>query len=119
MRAMVLAPATDKGEATRRAILETAALAFADNGYAGASLNDIIREAGVTKGGFYFHFASKETLALAVLRTKQEQWAARVMAATMRHASAMDQLEAMVDALIDLHEQDPAAQAIGRICQEL
>jgi AcrR family transcriptional regulator len=119
MRAMVQAPATDKGEATRRAILETAALAFADNGYSGASLNDIIRESGVTKGGFYFHFPSKETLALEVLRYKQEQWASRVVAATMHHERAIDQMTAMVAALCDLHEQDPSSRCIGRLCTEL
>lgn len=110
---------TDRGEATRRQILEAASRAFADKGLAGASLNDIIKAAGVTKGGFYFHFPSKEALALAVLRNKQEQWAGRVLSATLRHTSALDQMNAMVDALIDLHEQDPSAQAIGRICQEL
>jgi AcrR family transcriptional regulator len=110
---------TERGEATRRAILDVAAGAFAESGYAGASLNDIIKEAGVTKGGFYFHFPSKEALGLAVLRYKQEQWAGRVLAATMRHATAMDQMNAMVEALITLHEQDPAADAIGRLCQEL
>jgi AcrR family transcriptional regulator len=110
---------TDRGEATRRQILEAAGGAFAEKGIAGASLNEIIKAAGATKGGFYFHFPSKEALALAVLRSKQEQWAGRVLSATMRHASAIDQMNAMVDALIDLHEQDPSAQAIGRICQEL
>src|SRR6266571_5170059 len=111
--------ATEKGEATRRNLLEVAAAAFAEKGYAGTSLNDVIKGAGVTKGGFYFHFPSKEALALAVLRNKQEQWAGRVLSATMRSASAIDQMNAMVDALIDLHEQDPSAQAIGRICEEL
>src|SRR6266508_4828592 len=99
----VVAP-TDRGEATRRQILEAAGRAFADKGIAGASLNDIIKAAGVTKGGFYFHFPSKEALALAVLRYKQEQWAGRVLAATMKHTNATDQMTAMVEALIDLHE---------------
>jgi AcrR family transcriptional regulator len=113
------APATDRGGTTRRQILETAANYFAQKGYAGTSVNDVIREAGVTKGGFYFHFPSKEALALAVLRHKQEQWAGRVVAATMRHTAAVDQLRAMVDALTDLHEQDPSARSIGRLCLEL
>ena len=112
-------PSTDRGEATRRQILEIAARHFAEGGYAGTSLNDVIKQARVTKGGFYFHFASKEALALAVLRYKQEQWAGRVLAATMRHTDAVGQLRAMVDALIDLHEQDPSAQSIGRLCMEL
>ncbi len=112
-------PPTEKGEATRRRILEVAAKAFAESGYDGTSLNDVIRDAGATKGGFYFHFPSKEALALEVLRDKRERWAGRVLAATMRHERAIDQLRAIPFALCELYEQDPAATAIGRICQDL
>jgi AcrR family transcriptional regulator len=117
---MTLAPtATDKGTETRRRILEVAAQAFADRGYAGTSLNDVLKASGVTKGGFYFHFPSKEALALATLRHKQEQWTGAVMAAVMRRPRAVDQLDAMVEALCDLHEQDRACRAINRLCTEL
>jgi AcrR family transcriptional regulator len=111
--------ATERGETTRRHILEVAAAAFADNGYAGTSLNDVIKDAGVTKGGFYFHFPSKEALALAVLRHKQEQWAGRVVSATMQQPRAIDQLRGMVEAVTALHEEDPSARAIDRLCLEL
>ena len=57
--------------------------------------------------------------ALEVLRYKQEQWAGRVVSATMRHEKAIDQLTAMPRALCDLYEQDPSAKSIGRICMEL
>jgi AcrR family transcriptional regulator len=110
---------TERGSATRQSILDVAARAFAEGGLAGTSVNDIIREAGVTKGGFYFHFPSKEALALAVLRYKQETWAGRVLAATMHHTAAVDQMNAMVEALIDLHERDRSSRAIARICTEL
>lgn len=114
----VAAP-TERGETTRRHILEVAARAFAEKGYAGASLNDLIREADLTKGAFYFHFPSKEALAIAVLRHKQEQWASRVLSATLQHTTAIDRMNAMVEELIDVHENDPTGQAISRICQEL
>jgi AcrR family transcriptional regulator len=113
------ASTTDRGETTRREILEAAARCFAAKGYQGTSMTDVIKEAGVTKGGFYFHFPSKEALALAVLRHKQEQWAGRVLAATMRHSDTMEQMEAMVEALIELHEGDPSSRSISRICWEL
>jgi AcrR family transcriptional regulator len=117
---MTLAPtATDRGGETRRRILEVAAEAFADRGYAGTSLSDVLKASGVTKGGFYFHFPSKEALGLATLRYKQEQWTGAVMAAVMRRPRAVDQLEAMVDALCDQHEHDPACRAISRLCTEL
>lgn len=117
---MSLAPTTtDRGTETRRRILDVAAEAFADRGYAGTSLNDVLRASGVTKGGFYFHYPSKEALALATLRHKQEQWAGVVMAAVMRRSRAIEQLDAMVQALCDLHEQDRACRAINRLCTEL
>jgi TetR/AcrR family transcriptional repressor of nem operon len=96
-----------------------AAEAFGDRGYAGTSLSDVLKASGVTKGGFYFHFPSKEALALATLRHKQEQWAGAVMASVLQHPRAVDQLEAMVEALCDLHEQDRACRAISRLCTEL
>jgi AcrR family transcriptional regulator len=117
---MALAPtATDRGGETRRRILDVAAEAFAERGYAGTSLNDVLKASGVTKGGFYFHFPSKEALALATLRHKQEQWAGSVMAAVLRRPRAVEQLEAMAEALCDLHEQDRACRAISRLCTEL
>jgi TetR/AcrR family transcriptional repressor of nem operon len=117
---MALAPpATDKGGETRRRILAVAADAFAERGYAGTSLSDVLKASGVTKGGFYFHFPSKEALALATLRNKQEQWAGVVMAAVLRRPRAVEQLDAMVEALCDLHEQDRACRAINRLCTEL
>jgi AcrR family transcriptional regulator len=117
---MSLAPtATDRGTETRRRLLEVAAEAFADRGYVGTSLSDLLKAGGVTKGGFYFHFPSKEALALATLRHKQEQWAGVVMAAVMRRPRAVEQLDAMVEALCDLHEQDRACRAINRLCTEL
>ncbi len=117
---MTLTPtATDRGGETRRRILEVAAEAFADRGYAGTSLSDVLKASRVTKGGFYFHFPSKEALALATLRHKQEQWTGVVMAAVLRRPRAIEQLDAMVEALCDLHEQDRACRAINRLCTEL
>ncbi|MEU3744724.1 MULTISPECIES: ScbR family autoregulator-binding transcription factor [Streptomyces] len=52
---------------TRRAILEAAATVFAERGYERTTIGEILARAGVTKGALYFHFTSKEDLALGVL----------------------------------------------------
>ncbi|MEU6807613.1 ScbR family autoregulator-binding transcription factor [Streptomyces sp. NPDC046831] len=52
---------------TRKAILDAAGEVFADRGFAGATIFDVYSRCGVTKGAFYFHFASKVELAQAVL----------------------------------------------------
>ncbi|MFC8870310.1 ScbR family autoregulator-binding transcription factor [Streptomyces sp. NPDC057148] len=57
----------ERAEVTRAAILDGAARAFDAEGYHGTTLGDIVKEAGVTKGALYFHFASKEELAQALI----------------------------------------------------
>ncbi|MFE2561888.1 TetR/AcrR family transcriptional regulator [Streptomyces sp. NBC_00090] len=52
---------------TRRAILESAATVFAERGYERTTIGEILVRAGATKGALYFHFTSKEDLALGVL----------------------------------------------------
>ncbi len=54
-----------KGERTRAEIVATAAPIFNRQGFAGASIADVMRQTGLEKGGIYNHFASKEELALA------------------------------------------------------
>ncbi|MEE1815501.1 ScbR family autoregulator-binding transcription factor [Streptomyces sp. NPDC004288] len=55
---------------TRRAILESAATVFAERGYERTTIGEILVRAGVTKGALYFHFTSKEDLALGVLNAQ-------------------------------------------------
>lgn len=53
---------TDQKARTRERILSAAAVAFRRHGYAGASVDLIMKEAGLTPGGFYAHFKSKKAL---------------------------------------------------------
>ncbi|BAL87445.1 putative TetR-family transcriptional regulator [Actinoplanes missouriensis 431] len=55
-------------EDTRRVILESAGEVIRTRGL-NASLDDIARHAGVSKGGLIYHFASKDELVLALART--------------------------------------------------
>ncbi|THF66535.1 TetR/AcrR family transcriptional regulator [Pseudothauera nasutitermitis] len=52
----------------REAILKAAQLCFARRGYTETSVSDIADAAQLTKGGVYFHFASKEEIRLALIR---------------------------------------------------
>lgn len=46
----------------RSRVLDAAVDLFAEQGYDGTSIAQVITRAGVAKGGFYHHFASKEAL---------------------------------------------------------
>ena len=111
--------ATTRGEETRQRVLEIAGLAFLEHGYAGTSLNDLIRATGLTKGGFYFHFASKSELALAALEKLRGDWRAEVLAAIGEHERAVDEIKALVLAVAAHKRSAPATAAMGRLCQEL
>ena len=52
---------------TRERLLETAIGMFADKGYAGTSVREIVEQAGVSKPVLYYYFQSKEGLFLAIL----------------------------------------------------
>ncbi|MFI9102664.1 ScbR family autoregulator-binding transcription factor [Streptomyces fildesensis] len=64
----------ERAEVTREAILDGAARAFDVAGFQGTSLSDILKEAGVTKGALYFHFASKEALREALVAEQFAVW---------------------------------------------
>ena len=47
--------------------MQAAISRFSDYGYVAASVDDICKDAGVSKGAFYHHFVSKQALFLALL----------------------------------------------------
>jgi AcrR family transcriptional regulator len=113
------APVTAKGQATRAFILQTAAEVFAERGYAETAMSELIARTGLAKGAFYFHFASKEQLAFAVLEEKQRQWQEFVGERVLRQPTALGQLRALGPALVRLHRQDPSAYSASRLSRDL
>lgn len=61
----------------RERILEVAGRLFRENGYAGIGVADIMKAAGMTHGGFYGHFESKEDLAAEASRSALARTAER------------------------------------------
>jgi len=64
--------------AKRRQIMDGARSAFLAAGFDGASMNDITRSAGVSKGTLYAYFNSKDELFEAIIRAEYEQAAERL-----------------------------------------
>ncbi|HET6183910.1 MAG TPA: helix-turn-helix domain-containing protein [Acetobacteraceae bacterium] len=69
-----------RGAETRARILAVAARLFRKDGIDAVGVDAVMREAGLTHGGFYTHFASKEALvaevAALVMRRSGERWQA-------------------------------------------
>ena len=62
-------PRLHDGVRTRQNILDAATMLFAERGFGGAHVNDIVAQAGTTKPMIYYHFGSKEGLFAAVLES--------------------------------------------------
>src|SRR5450432_993979 len=59
---------TEQKEHSHETILDSAARLLRERGIAGAKVADVMKGAGLTVGGFYAHFASKEALIDEALR---------------------------------------------------
>src|SRR5271169_2184684 len=70
--------AVNDGSAKRRQIVEGARQVFLSAGFDGASMNDIARAAGVSKGTLYAYFTSKDELFEAIIRAEYAQSAERL-----------------------------------------
>ena len=57
-----------KGEDTRKRILDAAQALVLGHGFAGVSVDQLIKSLGLTKGAFFHHFRSKNDLARALIR---------------------------------------------------
>jgi len=106
-----------RSENTRLHLVRSAAELFDRNGFAGATLEDVSRAAGVTKGAFYFHFASKDELGAAI----QAEACAMLADAVYR----VDGRRPVVQSLIDLThelavwlEREPVVRASFRTARE-
>lgn len=66
---------TKQKERTRRDILSSASRLLRERGIGGASVAEVMKGAGLTVGGFYAHFTSKDDLVDASLRhAMREMW---------------------------------------------
>ncbi|WP_431949685.1 TetR family transcriptional regulator [Nocardia lijiangensis] len=110
---------TEHGAASRERILDAAAAVFAQVGYDRARMADVVEASGMTKGSVYFHFESKEALAVAVLTEKHAQWLDRVQARLATAPPGLQRMEALLPAMLDLHRDDPDAWVISRLAHNL
>ena len=95
------------GTRTRKNILLAASAIFAEKGFSGANVNEIVVQAGTTKPMLYYHFGSKEGLFAAVL---EEVYAGMRAIEDSLHLESLPPLEAMrrlVEVTFDYHAAHP------------
>jgi len=91
MAAAVRRTSPRRKEATHDRIVEAAARAIRRSGYGGTGVADIMKDAGLTHGGFYAHFASRE----AMLAEAADRAGAESLAVMTSMAAAMPREQAL------------------------
>ncbi len=109
----------ERAERTRSLIIDTAARAFAESGFDGVSLNDLVLASGMSKGAFYFHFSNKEEVALAAFRAKQQELIARLLADAEPSTSTSDELGSALRRRARLISDDPTMHCVVRLGADL
>ena len=99
--------ANTRKEETHERIVQAAARAIRRHGYAGVGVAEVMKEAGLTHGGFYAHFKSRDDLLVeALARAGSDSGANIARAAQARRARGVSAFRAFVDSyLSEVHLQ--------------
>lgn len=88
-----------RAKLTRQHLLDAARRVFGEGGYAGATVDDVARAAGCSKGAYYFHFATKEDALLALAEDRSTAQTHRLELARERGGAPDTALHAVLEAL--------------------
>jgi TetR/AcrR family transcriptional repressor of nem operon len=100
-------PAQSRKEATHERIVETAARAIRRSGYGGTGVAEVMKEAGLTHGGFYAHFESREGM-LAEAADRAGADTVAFLTRVAAEAPAQQALEAMIRSYLSKEHIDSA-----------
>ena len=93
---------------THQRILRTASKRFREKGLAGVAIADLMKEIGLTVGGFYKHFDSRDDLVAESLRAASGPWQKQLLAAESGGAPLT--YESLVDSyLSEAHRDHPGS----------
>ena len=92
---------------TRERVLQAADRLWSDRGVRGASLDDIAREASVTKPTVYYYFADKSALYTAVICSVLEEHGAGLRSAARRGSRARERLASALSYLVSARCSGP------------
>ena len=101
----------ERSESTRAALIAAGRRLFAQRGYAAVGTEEVVREAGVTRGALYHHFNGKRELLEAVYEEMEREIAEELAQSLVPGASVRETLRAGADAFLD-HCLEPEVQQI-------
>lgn len=87
----------NKGTQTRRKITKKSLQVFSVKGYFNTSINDILEATGLTKGGLYGHFKSKEDIWYAVYEEAIRTWKSAVFGSIRDISDPIERIEKVTE----------------------
>ena len=106
---------TESEPVRRRQLLAAARKVFREKGYNGATISDIVREAGVAQGTFYLYYSSKNAVAISLLDGLMERMAVAVGSAMKSDTSFDKKLGSMIGASFRVARQNADLFALAFI----
>lgn len=103
---------------TRHEIVDAATTTLRVEGIAGARVGDVMREAGLTHGGFYVHFDSKDEL-VAEACASGVAAAREAIVATASRAAPEERVRAVLDAYLTRRRRDAAGCTLATLGGEI
>lgn len=98
---------SSNGKRTRQSILDAAGTVFAEKGFSGANVNEIVASAGTTKPMLYYHFGSKEGLFAAVLENVYAGMREIEGSLRLETLPPRDAMRRLVEVTFDYHAAHP------------
>ncbi len=95
-----------KGENTRRELLETAERLFCRNGFDETGISEVMAEMGLSKGGFYHHFAGKDALLAALCDLRAERTAQAIAAGAEDAENPVQRIDRLLNSYLPLRESE-------------
>jgi AcrR family transcriptional regulator len=99
-------------------ILQTSSGLFAEKGFLGTSVTELVERSGLTKNAFQSYFPTKDALAVAIVEHTAAQWPPLIATFEALKAPALDTVIALSFEVADKYSTDPVVRAGIRLSLE-
>jgi AcrR family transcriptional regulator len=98
--------------------MDRASVVFEERGFVAATMNHLVAATGLTRGAFYFHFESKEAVAVAIVQAQAERWQPLVAEIEKAETEPLRRLLRLAFKAAEAVQADPLIRAAHRLMAE-
>jgi AcrR family transcriptional regulator len=90
----------------KQEFLDKSLLLFIKNGYEKTSINDILKDVGVTKGAFYYYFKSKDDVLECIVKQLTEKLISNTKKISAEKLSALEKINKLIASSIEIRSKE-------------